>query len=229
MKTTSFNLGEPKYKIEGTESAFSCYSAHFTIPSLPAYAISSHSLAGINADPVNGYVFSASEIINDKLIVHGMQEIHQYLFVGPSVLTINYIGIRDYKLLFPQIENKGIKERVACFMEEADKNFDQCSWLSFAIMAGAANEGLFNDLTEDVDSTFGKLITKTKRLAIFEDSDYETLEFLVDSRNLIHAGRYKDEYISRNMAMKVRLSLDELIKADWCEIRNKYNGKEEKD
>jgi len=114
-------------------------------------------------------------------------------------------------------------------MEEAEKTFEESSWLSFTIMTGSVFESLLVDLTNELKLPFGALINKITSHNLFDAVELETLSFVKEARNLVHAGRYDDAYITRDKAMSVRLPLDEFLRKDWVEIKNRYSGRKECD
>ncbi len=220
MKTAYFTLSDPTYDGESTRSGFWRKWATYRIPILPAYAIASYTIQGIKTS-VDGDVTSVDSDINEDIVtVHGVDQITHMLSPPESTLIINYLGIRDYQAFFPCFEDLSLKARAAEFMEEADKTFDEGVWLSFVLMAGGVLESFLVDLTGDKRSTFGGLITKVKDKEYFSELEMEALHEASSARNIVHAGKYNKPYVSRDKAMTVRLALEQLLRKDWEQIKS---------
>lgn len=135
---------------------------------------------------------------------------------GPSgmLITLHYHGIRDYGLLFPWVANIKLRNRIGGFYEEAERNFEQGAWLSFALMCGAVFEGMlyaklnmpssnrFKDMT--IEAYENKKIIDLKQKQIMDDAR--------NARNLIHANRFNKNYITRKKAMDIMTTMNKLIK-----------------
>lgn len=128
-----------------------------------------------------------------------------------SKLVIHYHGIRDYKLLFPFIVDTSLQERLGNFYREAEISFENSAWLSFMLMCGAIFEGmLFAKLGQGI--TFYSLINAARQINLI-DADEESIMTQVRLyRNLVHAKKHSEPYVSRVYAMDARTTLDKLIK-----------------
>lgn len=128
-------------------------------------------------------------------------------------LVINYHGIRDYKLLFPQVTEESLQVRLARFYEEAERVFDTGSWLSFALMASAVYEGLLGWSLDEKNATFSSLIKKAYDAPIVDAGERDVLEAARKTRNLVHASNHEEAWVSRAQAMDMRSVLDKLVRS----------------
>lgn len=229
MKSAFFKLTNPEYSSETDEHGFYRCWARFRVPVLPAYAILNYTIQGVTSryNGLTGELDGAvdaieSGIVDDVVILYGIDDLTQRLMPTDPTLVINYLGIRDYQKFFPHFENQLLRERAAQFLEEADKTFEEASWLAFAMMAGAVFESLLFDIVGDTRVGFGSLINKIKAAKVFEEMELAALQIACDARNLIHAGRYGDVYITREKAMRVRVVLEQFLRNDWGKIKEKY-------
>lgn len=219
MKSTHFVLDNPSYNSTKNKSGFEESFVEFKVPTLPAYSITNHSIDGVNINVDGVTTPTASVIVNDRVIIHGVNKLINTLRPSTPILTIYHFGIKDYSLMFPEINNSVLRKRVGLFMEEADKSFEQEAWLSFVVMAGSVFEGLLSDLLGDYDSTFGKLVSRVDELNLLDDYEVSILKDAVSFRNHVHAGRYEEKTAERKAAMGIRVQLDQFIKKDWCRIK----------
>jgi hypothetical protein len=177
----------------------------FSVPTLPAYAIehSDFSINGLGSNKEG----DAYAIIGDKVLCNESD-----IQADDSLrLIIYYHGIRDYRLLFPLITDSALVERLGNFYEEAEKNFANGAWLSYALMCGAIYEGLlFAKL--GVNETFALLTRNALTGGIIDTATADVIEKARNFRNLVHANRYHDIYVSRADAMDMRTTIDKLIK-----------------
>lgn len=219
MKSTHFVLDNPIYRSEPSNNYYEKCWAEFRVPTLRAYSFTNHSIDGVNMDSEGGTTPISSAIVDDKVLIYGVDKLMNTLRPSSPVLTVYHFGIKDYSLLFPEIEDPALKQRVGLFMEEADKTFEQEAWLSFVVMAGSVFEGILSDLTADHGSTFGKLVSKVDDLQVLDGYVVSVLRDAVKFRNHVHAGRYNEETAIRQDAMNIRVQLDQFIKDDWSEIK----------
>ncbi len=133
--------------------------------------------------------------------------------LSSSRLVIHYHGVREYKLLFPQVTDESLQARLAKFYEEAERVFDSGSWLSFALMASAIYEGLLGWSLREEKDTFASLIKKAHDAPIIDTPERDVLEAARQTRNLVHASRHMEAWVSRAQAMDMRTVLDKLVRA----------------
>jgi len=223
MKTAFFELKNPEYLHETDDHGFPKSTAIYRIPTLPAYAISHYT---VNIEKISDELFSQYHDSYEGEYVHisGLTELdeHRQAYAKPT-FQINYLGILDYKKLFPHFRSDSLRERAGQFMEEADKAFDNSAWMSFLMMAGAVVECVLFDLLKKSTAskaTFGQLTKDVKNISVLDENDVKTIFGMVEARNLIHAGRYETPFVGRKLAIKTRLTLDNLLKMDWSEMKN---------
>ncbi len=204
MNTTLFDLD---YNSVAHETRDGKSLVVFKVPTLPAYAIehSDFSINGLGSNKEGDeYVITGDEVLREAADVAATDSLR---------LLIYYHGIRDYRLLFPSIADLALVERLAKFYEEAEKNFDNGSWLSYVLMCGAIYEGLlFAKL--NVNKNFAALISDAQASDLI-DIDIETVNVIDRARNfrnLVHANRYHEVYVSRADATDMRTTIDKLIK-----------------
>ena len=220
MKSTHFVLENPIYRSKLNDSGYEESLVEFKVATLPAYSFTNHSIDGVNMN-VDGITTPiSSAIVNDRVIIPGVNKLINMLRPSTPVLTVYHFGIKDYSLLFPEIMDSALKTRVGLFMEEADKTFEQEAWLSFVVMAGSVFEGVLSNLIADYGSTFGTLVNKVSELKILDEYEISILKDAVKFRNHVHAGKFKEETAARQDAMNIRVQLDQFIKKDWNEVKN---------
>jgi len=129
-----------------------------------------------------------------------------------SQLVIHYHGIRDYTLLFPQVTEVALRERLGRFYEEAESNFDHGAWLSFALMAGAVYEGLLGQRLQAPKKSFADLIKLAATQGILAGAEEAILQVARNSRNLVHPALFNEPCITRANAMDMRIVMDSLIR-----------------
>lgn len=133
-------------------------------------------------------------------------------------LVIHYHGIRDFSLLFPQVSDSALQERLGRFYEEAEKAFEHGAWLSFALMASAVYEGLLVWRLPKQKDNFSSLIKSAGEQDIISQNEVLTLERARSNRNLIHASRYTESWISRSSAMDIRTVMNRLVRELSAEV-----------
>jgi hypothetical protein len=190
----------------------------FQVPTLDAYAIE-HAELTPPRDIDSGFSqLSDGEdfwILNDTANLHHPLSSPFLNFEGVlerTRLVIHYHGVRDFSLLFPQIEDSALQTRLGEFYAEAETAFENSAWLSFSLMAGAIYEGLHSWHLRQSNETFAKLIRLALKKGSLEAEDAEILEEARDARNLVHAGRAKDPMIARQDAMDMRRLVDRLVR-----------------
>lgn len=220
LKSAFFKLTNPEYHYSDGEDR--CQWATYRIPVLPAYTILSYTVQGINAGSEGGVNLRGNEIVGDTVVIHGMNELATIFGTQDLTLVINYLGINSYEKFFPHFDDDSLRERSAQFLEEADKTFEESSWFAFVMMAGAVFESFLVDMLGDEESTFGLLINKVRELSVFTNREVAALDDAKEARNIIHAGRHDEPYVTREKAMNVRLVLEQFLRSDWLEIKQKY-------
>ena len=213
MKSTSFVLKYP----EGAPNRVSEMNLTFVIPTLPAYAIEYSEFSATSQmdsgqkEFVEGMDYFLDQ---DKLI---WQNFEEPFFKERTVyrLVIHYHGIRDFRLLFPQVQEPQLQERLGMFYEEAEVAFDNGAWLCFSIMCGAIYEGLLYFHFQIKDMVFSKMIDQALSCDLIDNETATIMHSTRTLRNLVHGGKYVKPYVSRLQAMDMRKVMDKLIKRDW--------------
>ena len=184
------------------------------VPTLSAYAVEHSEFTpppNLDTGPTVLYQDSHYRIEGDNVFLA-----HPFCtpFGGlePCRLVIHYHGIRDYALLFPQITDQRLKERLGRFYEEAEVAFDNHAWLSFALMAGAVYEGLLGWRLKSTKKSFDELIQLSQKQGVLSQSESDVLHDARQNRNLIHADRSTEAWMTRARAMDMRLVMDRLIR-----------------
>ena len=185
----------------------------FPIPTLKAYAIeyAEFSFKGgfrEHKELTQGRDF---ELTDDGLVWHDF-----FSPLSPDLnyyrLVIHYHGIRDYELLFPQVQEPVLRARLGKYYEEAEATFDNGVWLSFSLMCAAVYEGLlFAHFRFRKDTPFSDMITKAEETAIIDKDTARIMHVARELRNLVHANKAADPFVSRLQAMDMRTVMDRLI------------------
>ncbi|MDP4202564.1 MAG: hypothetical protein Q8861_07695 [Bacteroidota bacterium] len=183
--------------------------ADINIDLLPAFAID-HCILSIN-----GVNYHTDFTLNNNIVhwdgAFALQNNDEL------ILTIIYFGIRDYQLLFPWITNQDLKIRLGEFYREAEINFENCCWLSYALMCGALYEGiLFAKYPlrnqRGLYYTFKQLIDHAHNATCIDITSKNLMNKTRDIRNLVHANNHVRPFVSRLEAMDMRTTMDSLIK-----------------
>ena len=178
----------------------------FNIPILPAYAIehSDFLLNGLDSNEEDtDYKIEDSDLI--------LLDITELSNDDKLRLVIHYHGIRSYELLFPNINDNDLAVRLGRFYEEAEKSFESGSWLSYCLMCGAIFEGILFSLIGQ-NKKFADLIIEAANEGLIDSEDKVIMDQVRKFRNLIHASKFRDAYVSRKSGMDTRTVLDKLIK-----------------
>ncbi|EOD77771.1 hypothetical protein D515_03533 [Grimontia indica] len=125
-------------------------------------------------------------------------------------LIVNYHGIREYELLFPKVTNLELKSRLAKFYQESEASFESQSWLCYSLMNAAIFEGMLISVIGK-DCGFYNLIEMAKNKGYINSFESECIHNARNKRNLIHAGKFKADFITRAEAMDLRTVMDKLI------------------
>ena len=213
MRTTVFVLEEPIYvHPRGVDPVFAIYNAVFRLPILPAFAVH-HS----QFSPNNCYTSQEELMPTEHCVVEDCLVVERVPIPisgnHEGVLTIYYSGIKDYSLLFPQVRNKELCQRLGRFAEEAELAFDSQSWMSYVMMVGAVVEGLLYNVFGKHD--FFGLIDKAKEADIITQTERLLFDEVRQMRNRIHASRYREPFADRSIAMELSVTYDRLLKRNW--------------
>ncbi|MFC8689279.1 DUF4145 domain-containing protein [Brevibacillus porteri] len=156
------------------------------------------------------------QISADQSVGHELIILSEYELIDdvPTSVVLHYHGVRDYSLLFPWVANVNLRERLGLFYEEAEKNFDQGAWLSFALMCGAVFEGMLFAKLNPASSrnNFSNMITDATANRLLNGHQQNIMNTVRNFRNLVHGNLYTNPYITRKDAMDIRTTLDKLIK-----------------
>jgi hypothetical protein len=212
MKSAIFDgtqmVGVSNYVQEGVTAV--------SVPTLSAYAVEYGEFTPPpNVDTGHRVLHFPSDftIAGDSLVFSSPLSL---LFGGlaPCHLVIHYHGIRDYRLLFPEVEDPGLRGRLALFYEEAEMTFNAGAWLSFALMAGAVYEGLLLwKVGERAESDrISDLIKQAAAENVITEHERRILCVAKENRHLVHAGRYHEPWVGRAGAMDMRAVMDRLIR-----------------
>ena len=205
MKSTIFDLDTTAPTCVHKNPSDSIHLYEFTIPTLPAFAIEYFTL---QFGALSCFPGKEDSIQNDKLTVCPGYDLEGF----DSKLVVHYHGIRDYKLLFPFVVDPSLQERLGNFYREAEITFENASWLSFMLMCGAIFEGiLFAKLKQN--KSFNDLISAASQQGLIDTHTKSIMTIVRCYRNLVHANRHTEPYVSRIDAMDTRITLDRLIKA----------------
>jgi len=210
MKTTVFNFIEPSF--EEFDKNFDLVKEIYSAPTLPAYAVLNSNIERSCENLDLMYMPKSHVILGDKIIIDGVHSPSPGE-VRSATLTVNYSGIRDYTLLFPQVTNKKLKERLGQFAEEAEKTFDSGSWMSFTIMASSVLEGILFDRYKK--HHFVELIDAANNDDAITIEEAELLNKVREIRNRVHASKYKQPFSDRKISNDLYVLYDKLIKLNW--------------
>lgn len=216
MKSTLFELKYPSDAPDRYEES----NLILRVPILPAFAIEftefwvPDQLEKTQKHLVEGEDYSVD---SDKLTWKGFEPA---IFIRNPIyrLKVYHHGIRDYKLLFPHIEECELKQRLGDFYHEAEIAFENAAWLSFALMCGAVYEGVLFSIINN-NKSFHKLIRDGIRLGVLDKNDSDIMDDTRKIRNIVHANKYERPYVSRLQALDMRTLLDKIIKRDWCSFK----------
>ncbi len=188
----------------------------FKIPLLPAYAIeyTEFSVPDQLNENQKRLIEGKNYFIENNKLIWKYFEPPLFIVDAKYRLTVHHHGIRDYKLLFPYIENDILKQRLGDFYREAEIAFENAAWLSFALTCGAIYEGILFSISQK-DSTFNILIKDAGKLGIIDEKESEIMHVVRKLRNLVHGNQYIQPYVSRLQAMDMRTVMNKIIKRDW--------------
>ncbi|WP_374989663.1 DUF4145 domain-containing protein (plasmid) [Priestia megaterium] len=219
MKSTLFTVKSTHFNsIENLPDRKPRHTLSIEIPILPAFSIEYMSfqlgplsaISPLSEDPDDVRVTGTKISMLSDFSASEIEEIYDGLDV-----IIHYRGIRDYSLLFPWITHRNLRKRLGQFYEEAEKCFDQESWLAFSLMCGAVFEGMLYGKLErpTTNNTFHEMITTCKNRGFLNNHQANIMSKVKGLRNLVHANKYNIPYVERRDAMDIRATLDQLIKA----------------
>lgn len=219
MKSTFFKVNHPYIQTtENSPNDVHDFTLNIEIPILPAFSIEylSIQLGALSytyllSDDPEGAQVSGNKIITQSDYNASTIE-HSYDGLG---IILHYQGIRDYSLLFPWIANKDLRERLGMFYEEAEKCFNQGSWLSFSLMCGALFEGmLYAKLNRPTtNNNFFDMINQCQNTNLLTSNQADIMNNVRKLRNLIHANNFTYQYATRKDATDIKSTMDQLIKS----------------
>lgn len=178
----------------------------YTVPTLGAYAVEH---AQLSIDGGHFYVMDGASISVDEVTIHTNPgaKLHE----KTADIIVYFHGIRDYELLFPAVTPPELKTRLGMFYRECEAAFDNGIWLTFMLMCGAIFEGiLYSKL--GVNETFNTLINNAVAGNVIDDDAAAIMHRVRGYRNLVHANRHTEPYVTRAEAMDTRALLDKTIK-----------------
>lgn len=200
MKVGSYDAYERVAAVEvPTLSAYAVEHADFMPPSGIDTGLSILSLGAdfcVDADEIkfwSGFSLKFSSIESCRLVIH-------------------YHGIRDYSRLFPMVSDVQLRIRLGQFYEEAERTFENGSWLAFALMASAVYEGLLGWKLNSRSEPFAKLIAEAHQRGLIETQEAQILDAAREHRNLVHASRLETPWVQRADAMDMRTTMDGLVR-----------------
>lgn len=209
MKSTIFYVGSNSTTISQKPSSVQNYpfTWEITIPLLPAYALEYFSM---QIGALSAYQDKNDKISGNKLIIPSEYSYTQNEM--PISIILYYHGIRDYKLLFPWINDIALADRLGQFYKEAESSFDSGNWLSFSLMCGAIFEGILFAKNIPGPKKLYDLTNNAQRLGLIDFHTHEIIHKVRSFRNLVHSNNFSTPYISRPDAMDIRSVLDKIIK-----------------
>ncbi len=212
IKTTGKNYNESRCEIDQQ------YNCKITIPNLDAYAVEYFTVQ------INGLA------VNDDYLLPQTSKCIEFtsknsLLSHDVKLIIHYHGIRNYANLFPWINDEELKERIGHYYRELELSFSNHSWLTFSLMSGALFEGLlYAKLNKpkkqvkrkgkyiDTDKTFNELIIQAGIQNLISNEMRKIMNEVRSIRNLVHANKYKMNYVNREKAYDIMSLIDNIIK-----------------
>lgn len=181
-----------------------------TYPLLPAFSVEYFTAQ----DGAVSAIFTNDDI--DGHVITMLSEYDLIPEIKSMSIILHYHGIREYALLFPWVSNIDLQTRLGNFYEETEKCFEQGAWLSFSLMCGAIFEGmLYAKLSYPNSDNFSVMINDAFSRNLITAVQRRIMDFVRAKRNLVHGGRFNENYITRKDAMDIRVTLDKLIK-DFC-------------
>lgn len=169
------------------------------IPLLPALSV--------QYVEVSDNYYTKDEMLDDTRL--RLTSLCPFQFHNSARVIVHYNGIRDHSLLFPWINDESLRKRLGEFYEEAEKGFDNASWLSFSLMCAAIFEGML--FAKGVSGLFQEQIDKAASAGIIDNRMKNIMHQVRGFRNLVHANNHSKTYVSRASAMDIRSVLDNLI------------------
>ncbi|EKO3807806.1 hypothetical protein NTE05_005074 [Vibrio harveyi] len=200
MKSTVFILNANDATVTGS-SGFD-YTYVFEIDLLRAYAIEHYK---IQIGALSAFPDTSDSLVDNKLTIQPGYELDDELGCR---LTIYHHGIRDYSLLFPTVTNLDLRERLGLYYQEAESAFESGSWLSFMLMSGALFEGMLHHKLGGNDQ-FASLISRINDMS---ETDIALIQKIKNFRNLVHASRFNEPYVTRADAMDIKIILDRMLR-----------------
>lgn len=189
------------------------FLCHFKIPILPAFSVEYFSVE-VRGDTL---LFTNEKLTSEDTLTIETIESRILEHLDSVSVVVHYYGIRDYSKLFPWIEQGGLRHDLGLFYEEAEKNFENGAWLSFALMCGAVFEGMLYDKLDYPSSNkkqnnFKVMTNAAYDRKIISEHQKDIIDKVRELRNRIHCNKFNLPYVSRADAMDIKALLDKLIK-----------------
>lgn len=205
MKSIVFYFNPNSTNFSETMISNNDYDNMYTIPILPAFCVE-YFVAQIGA--LTYYQDKCDIITNNTITCKAEYSTAEF----EKKIIIYYHGIRDYSLLFYWVTEQQLRERLGMFYREAENDFDNGAWLSFALMSGAIFEGILYSKILGSSKTFHDMINYAHSNNIIDGKTKDIMHNVRQFRNLVHSNMYSSMYITRADAMDIRSILDKVIK-----------------
>ncbi|OAH58325.1 hypothetical protein AWH48_18285 [Domibacillus aminovorans] len=185
------------------------YLWEINIPILPAFSLGYFS---VQTGALSNVSNDEGRMEGNKIIIAAEYQLMRH--VDSLLIALHYHGIKDYSLLFPWVKNNSLRKRLGNFYEEAEKNFEQGAWLSFALLCGAVFEGMLHAKLNPPENgrTFEDMTSDAFAKGILNKTQHDIMKKVRKSRNLVHPNMINIPYVTRRDAMDIRVTLDKLIK-----------------
>jgi len=203
MKSTIFKL-DPSAPTTTYNPSGPDYIYTFKLPLIPAFAVEYFM---IHYGALSTLPDRSHTLTGDVLTVNPGYNLDDM----DCRIVIFYHGIRDYSLLFPNVNPPNLQSRLGEFYREADAAFDAAAWLSFMLMCGALFEGILF-FKSGANQSFNDLILSAATKGTIDSQTRAIMDSVRQYRNLVHANRYAELYVSRADAMDTRITLDRLLR-----------------
>ena len=184
----------------------------FQVPTLPAYAAIDYSIRFEYLSPFSSELGEPRYEVNDDSVnVSNLGFTMSNTIKG--LLVVHHVGIKDYTLLFPHIDNEPLKKRLGDFAQEAETAFENKAWMSYVLMVGAVLEGLL--YAQFGNKKFAELIARAKDNNIIETSEADLFDEVRETRNRVHASKFEQPFTDRSTALELSVAYDRLLKRIW--------------
>jgi len=203
-ETTEMDLGTVESIGDLGTFTHEWYDVEVEIPILPAFSVVYFWIrTGCHDTHFDRNVLSS----DTKLKFYNGQSVKQEH--TDITIALYYSGIRDYSHLFHWVDEEALRVRLGEFYEEAEKSFDNASWLSFALMCGAIFEGIL--YAKGYRNGLESKINKALEESVIDSHTAAIMHNVRGFRNLVHAYKFNEPKVSRADAMDIRSVLDKLL------------------